>query len=105
MNPVLVLTTIAGDFNVRPLAHDLIERRLVACINVVDAVQSIYAWEGRVTEDREQLLIMKTTSDRVAELREALFAQHPYEVPEFLVVAIDGISDAYREWLLRSVGA
>ena len=103
MNPVLVLTTVAADFNVRPLAHDLIERRLVACINVVDAVQSIYAWEGRVTEDREQLLIMKTVAERVPELREALFAQHPYEVPEFVVVAMDGISDAYRSWLLDAV--
>jgi periplasmic divalent cation tolerance protein len=103
MNPVLVLTTVAADFNVRPLAHDLIERRLVACINVVDAVQSIYAWEGRVTEDREQLLIMKTVAERVAELRDALFAQHPYEVPEFVVVAMDGISDAYRAWLLDAV--
>ena len=103
MNPVLVLTTVAADFNVRPLAHDLIERRLVACSNIVDAVQSIYAWEGRVTEDREQMLIMKTIAERVPELREALFAQHPYEVPEFVVVPIESISDGYRAWLLDAV--
>lgn len=103
MNPVIVLTTVGADFNVRPIAHDLIERRLVACINVVDAVQSIYAWEGRVTEDREQLLIMKTTDDRVVELREALFAQHPYEVPEFVVLPVASMSEAYRSWLLDAV--
>jgi periplasmic divalent cation tolerance protein len=103
MKPVIVLTTLAADFNVRPLAHDLVERRLVACINVVDAVQSIYAWEGRVTEDREQLLIIKTTAERLAELREALFAQHPYEVPEFIVVPIDAVSEAYRSWLVDAV--
>ncbi|MGZ4777939.1 MAG: divalent-cation tolerance protein CutA, partial [Thermoanaerobaculia bacterium] len=80
MKPVLVLTTVGADFNVRAIAHDLVQRRLVACINIVDGLHSIYSWEGRVTEDREQLLIMKTIESRIAELREALFAQHPYEV-------------------------
>jgi len=72
-------------------------------INIVDGVQSIYSWEGRVTEDREQLLIMKTTDTRIAELRDALFAQHPYEVPEFVVIAIDRIEGLYRDWLLDAV--
>ena len=103
MNPVIVLTTVGADFNVRPIAHDLVERRLAACVNVVDGVLSIYQWEGRVTDDREQLLIIKTTESRVDELREALFAQHPYEVPEFLVLPISAISDSYRDWLVRSV--
>ncbi|MGZ7032631.1 MAG: divalent-cation tolerance protein CutA [Thermoanaerobaculia bacterium] len=103
MKPVLVLTTVGADFNVRAIAHDLVQRRLVACINIVDGLHSIYSWEGRVTEDREQLLIMKTIESRIAELREALFAQHPYEVPEFLVVPIDRIEGPYREWLIDAV--
>ncbi|MGZ4808085.1 MAG: divalent-cation tolerance protein CutA [Thermoanaerobaculia bacterium] len=103
MKPVLVLTTVGADFNVRAIAHDLVQRRLVACINIVDGLHSIYSWEGRVTEDREQLLIMKTIESRIAELREALFAQHPYEVPEFLVVPIDRIEGPYREWVIDAV--
>jgi periplasmic divalent cation tolerance protein len=103
MKPVIVFSTVGADFNVRAIAHDLVQRRLVACINIVDGVSSIYSWEGRVTEDREQLLIMKTTDTRIAELREALFAQHPYEVPEFVVVPIDRIEGPYRDWLLDAV--
>ena len=103
MNPVLVMTTVGADFNVRAIAHDLVQRRLVACVNIVDGVRSIYAWEGNVTEDRELLLIMKTTDARVDELREALFAQHPYEVPEFVVLPVAEMSDAYRRWLLDAV--
>jgi periplasmic divalent cation tolerance protein len=103
MNPVIVLTTVGADFNVQAIARDLVERRLVACINIVDGVQSIYSWEGRVSEDREKLLIMKTTRERVAELREALFAQHPYEVPEFVVLPIVGIGEEYGKWLSDAV--
>ena len=103
MNPVIVLTTVGADFNVRPIAHDLVVRRLAACVNIVDRVQSIYEWEGQIAEEREQLLIIKTVESRIDELREALLAQHPYDLPEFVVVPIAALSDAYREWLVRSV--
>jgi len=103
MNPVIVLTTVGAEFNVRAIANDLVQRRLVACVNIIDGVHSIYSWEGRVTEDREQMMVMKTTDARVDELREALFALHPYEVPEFVVLAIVGLSDAYRHWLVGAV--
>ena len=103
MNPVIVLTTVGAEFDVRAIANDLVQRRLVACVNIIDGVRSIYAWEGRVTEDREQLLVMKTTDARVDELRDALFAQHPYEVPEFVVLPVVAMSDSYLRWLLDAV--
>jgi periplasmic divalent cation tolerance protein len=103
MNPVIVLTTAGADFDVRAIATDLVQRRLVACVNIIDSLHSIYAWEGRVTEDREQLLIMKTTDARVDELRDALFAQHPYEVPEFIVLPVSAMSDGYWRWVLDAV--
>lgn len=103
MNPVIVLTTVGADFDVRSIATDLVQRRLVACVNIVDNMRSIYAWEGRVTEDRELLLIMKTTDARVDELRDALFTQHPYEVPEFIVMPVSAMSDAYWRWVIDSV--
>jgi len=103
MNPVIVLTTVGADFNVRAIANELVQRRLVACVNIIEGVHSIYAWEGRVTEDREQMMVMKTADVRVDELREALFALHPYEVPEFVVLPIASISDAYSSWLLAAV--
>ena len=102
MTPVIVLTTVGSTFDVEPLARDLVERRLAACVNVVEQVRSIYRWKGKIEDDREQLLIIKTTNERVDELRDALMAMHPYEVPEFVVVKIDDTSDAYRMWLIES---
>jgi periplasmic divalent cation tolerance protein len=102
MDPLLVLTTVGADFDPRPLARELVERRLAACVNIVDGIHSIYRWEGAVTGDDERLLLIKTTADRLLELKEAVFAAHPYEVPEFVVISIDQIEGPYADWLRES---
>lgn len=103
MKPVLVLTTVGADFDAGALAQALVELRLAACVNVIDRVRSIYRWEDRVTEDAEQLLVIKSADERVAALREELFRRHPYSVPEFVVIPIAETSDAYGAWILDSL--
>jgi periplasmic divalent cation tolerance protein len=102
MNAVIVLTTVGADFDPRPLARELVGQRLAACVNIVSAVTSIYRWQGRVDEEGEQLLIIKTIDANVEDLRAALFAQHPYDVPEFVVLPIASTSEAFGAWLLES---
>lgn len=99
----MVLTTVSASFDARTMARELVERRLAACVNIVESINSIYRWQGKVEEDGEQLLIMKTVDDLVGELKEAVFARHPYEVPEFVVLPIDWIEGPYRDWLIESV--
>ncbi|HWS72742.1 MAG TPA: divalent-cation tolerance protein CutA [Thermoanaerobaculia bacterium] len=103
MNVVLILTTVGVDFDPRPIARDLVESRLAACVNILPAVSSIYQWEGTIHEESEQLLVIKTTAERVDQLQAALFARHPYDVPEFVVIAADRVSDAYGRWLADAV--
>jgi periplasmic divalent cation tolerance protein len=103
MKPVVILTTVGADFDPRPLARDLVEARLAACVNILPAVTSLYAWEGAVTESAEQLLVLKTTEERVDALQAALFARHPYAVPELVVIAVDRIGQQYGRWLADAV--
>jgi periplasmic divalent cation tolerance protein len=103
LKPVIVLTTVGADFDPKPLARELVEARLAACVNIIPAVQSVYRWEGKVAEEGEQLLLIKTVDERLDELQAKLFERHPYEVPEFAVMTIDEIRGAWREWLLESV--
>lgn len=103
MKPVIVLTTVGRDFDVRPLARELVESRLAACVNVIPAIQSIYRWQGKVEEEGEQLLLIKTGDERLDELHAKIRERHPYEVPEFVVMAIEEIRGPYREWLLASI--
>lgn len=102
MKPVLVLTTVGGAFDAKGLARELVGLHLAACVNVIDRVQSVYRWQGRVEEESEQLLVIKTMDARVPELKAALLQRHPYELPEFVVMAISETSAEYGEWLLAS---
>jgi len=103
MTPVVVLTTVGATFDPAPLATQLVEMRLAACVNIIPQVHSVYRWQGKIESDSEQLLLIKTVEERLDELKAALFSKHPYEVPEFVVIRIDQLSDGYRSWLLASV--
>ena len=99
---VVVLTTIGADTDATSLARTLVDEQLAACVNVLPTMTSTYRWKGVVEQEREQQLIMKTTTVRLAALEARLRALHPYELPEFLVLAADA-SSAYRAWVEESV--
>lgn len=103
MTAVVALTTVAKIEDAESLARSLVEKRLAACVNIVSNIRSIYRWEGSVASDAEHLLLIKTTNERVAEVREAILSNHPYEVPEFVVIPIAEMSPAYGTWLGDSV--
>ncbi len=81
------------------IAHALVEERLVACANLVANVRSIYRWEGRVEDDSEVMLVLKTRADRIGALGERLRALHPYALPELVVLPVDGGLAAYLDWV------
>jgi periplasmic divalent cation tolerance protein len=97
----IVLTTLGADADAATLARTLVEERLAACVNVLPPMISLYRWQGTVEQDREQQLVIKTTTDRVPALQTRLRQLHPYELPEFLVIDASG-SDAYLAWVGES---
>jgi periplasmic divalent cation tolerance protein len=100
----IVLTTIGADADAATLAKTLVEERLAACVNIVPGVTSIYRWQGTVSQDLEQQLIIKTATASLDALEARLRQLHPYELPEFIVVQASGGSDAYLNWVTESVG-
>lgn len=99
---VIVLTTVSVDADAEQLGRTLVDERLVACVNVLPTMTSIYRWEGAVEQANERQLIMKTTSRRVEELKTRLAALHPYDVPEILVLPIADGGASYLTWLAAS---
>jgi periplasmic divalent cation tolerance protein len=85
------------------LARALVEARLAACGNVVPGLRSIYRWQGRVEDQPEVLLVLKTTPERFPALRDELLRRHPYEVPEVLALPVEAGSATYLEWLAAQV--
>ena len=95
----IVLCSFPDLSKARHIGTLLIEKQLVACVNLIPSVESVFSWEGKITSEREVLAILKTTSERLVELEKEVLALHPYEVPEFLVVAADNGSEDYLRWV------
>jgi periplasmic divalent cation tolerance protein len=95
----LVLTTVQDEEIGRRLARTLVEERLAACINVSPAVTSFYWWGGKLVEDREFILLIKTKASLLDRLEARLKELHSYEIPEFISLPIASGSTAYLGWL------
>jgi periplasmic divalent cation tolerance protein len=98
---VVVLTTFPEE-GADTLAIALVEERLAACVNVLEPMRSIYRWKGRVETAVERQVVIKTKAANVANLETRIKELHPYDLPEFLVIAVDAGSRAYLAWVSES---
>lgn len=85
------------------LARGLVDARLAACVNILPSIRSIYRWQGVVSEDSEVLMVIKTLASRSDELEAWLTEHHPYDVPEFVAMAAEKVSEDYLAWIEASV--
>jgi periplasmic divalent cation tolerance protein len=98
---VCLVTTPPGQ--AAPIAEALVARELVACVNIVAQVRSVYRWKGAVEHDEEALLVMKTTRGALSALDAALGELHPYETFELVAFDVAGGSADYLRWIGDSV--
>ncbi|OHC38486.1 divalent-cation tolerance protein CutA [Rhodanobacter soli] len=85
------------------IAEALVGERLAACVNRLPAVHSTYRWQGAVTRDSEELLLIKTTAARFDALKARLLELHPYELPELIAVPVQHGHEAYLDWVRAGV--
>lgn len=97
----IVLCTCPDPGAARRLAGGLVEARLAACVNILPGVQSVFRWQDEIQDEPEALMVIKTVAARVAQLEAWLVEHHPYDVPEVLVVKVDGGSRSYLDWLAQ----
>ena len=100
---VVVLVTTPSADSAADMARALVEEGLCACGTVVPGVRSIYRWEGKVQDDAEALLVLKTERRLVEALKERLPVLHPYQVPELLVLPVEDGLGPYLNWVGASV--
>jgi periplasmic divalent cation tolerance protein len=81
------------------MARELVENRLVACANVLDGATSFYWWEGKVQEDREAVLIAKTTSEKTSTVINKIMEVHEYVCPCIVALPIAEGNPAFLEWI------
>lgn len=101
--PVVALSTVGSAADAERIARALVEKGVAACVNVVPSVVSVYRWKGSLERDEEWLLLIKTRGERFEELKTALLAEHPYELPELIALPIAAGHQPYLDWLTASV--
>jgi len=79
-----------------------VEGHLAACVNLISPIRSIYRWEGKIWDEKEWLLIIKTQKDRFEELEKKVKSLHSYSVPEIISLPISEGSSSYLRWIKES---
>jgi periplasmic divalent cation tolerance protein len=105
MDVRVVLCTCPNAEVAAAIAHTVVTESLAACANLIPGVRSIYRWEGRVCDDAEVLMVLKTTGEVLEPLRARLVALHPYACPEVLALPVDFGHLPYLSWVRAQVSA
>lgn len=102
---IIVLVTAPTADKAAELARTLVEEELAACGNIVPGLRSIYRWEGKVQDEPEVLLILKTRAPLFEALRARVVALHPYQCPEVLRLDVTAGHAPYLQWIAGNVRA
>ena len=104
MDAIVVLVTASSEEEATSLGKLLVERQLVACVNILPKKKSIFRREGQVSEEEECLMILKTRMPIFSALEKTIIEQHSYEVPEIIALPIAVGSQPYLSWVYDMIG-
>jgi periplasmic divalent cation tolerance protein len=96
---LVVLTTVSSAREAEALVRGLLERRLIACGTMLPEARSMYRWEGKLADDSETMVLLKTRSACLAAIEAAFTELHPYRVPELLALPVAMGNTKYLDWL------
>ena len=103
MNAIVVVTTVGHEEGANLIARELVARRFAACVNIVRGVRTVYRWQGKICEDGEYLLIIKTQAEEFDSVASTIKELHNYELPEILSFTIRQGDDDFLSWIGSSL--
>lgn len=103
MSAIVVVTSVGTEDQANLIAREMIRRRHAACVNIVHGVRSVYRWQGKICEDGELLLIIKTRAAEFQAVADTLGELHSYELPEILAFEVEHGEQNFLDWIESSV--
>lgn len=97
-----VITSVSTEQQALDIAHALVQRRLAACVNILPGVRSFFRWKGRVQQDNEFLLLIKTLASNFESVRAAIRELNTYELPEIVGLSASRVDAAFAAWVAES---
>lgn len=99
----IAFVTTTDETSAKILANLIITHKLAACVNIIPKITSIYHWEGKVNEDSEVLMMIKTKTSRVDDLIKFVRENHSYSVAEVISIPIEKGNPPYLDWIAKTV--
>jgi periplasmic divalent cation tolerance protein len=99
---LVVYITAPNEDEAAKIARTLVEEKLAACVNIVPGIRSIYSWQGKIEDEQEVLMIVKTRYKHFKALKAKVLDMHSYTVPEIIALPIVDGSEEYLDWLKKA---
>jgi periplasmic divalent cation tolerance protein len=100
MNNYIVIYITTGSVNeAEKIGRTLVEEKLVACSNIISPIRSIYSWQGKICDDKEALMVLKTKRTLFTQIVKRVEKLHSYDVPEIIAIPIIDGSVKYLSWI------
>ena len=100
---IVVFVTTKDKQQARAIAQGLLQAKLIACANIVDGVESLFWWEGKIDQSNETLLILKTKKSLFKKLAAKVKILHSYQTPEIIALPIAAGNADYLQWIGTNV--
>jgi periplasmic divalent cation tolerance protein len=100
---VLVMTTAPNQKTAKRLSRLLVQKKLAACVTVLDKASSFYRWKGKIEQSKELLLLIKTEKKNYLKIERFIRSEHPYELPEIIGVPVRVGFKKYLDWVSESL--
>ncbi len=100
---IMVMTTVGSEEQAVVIADALVNKKVAACVNIIPSIRSIYRFKGKVWDDEEYLLIIKSTQNNYSEIEKTITELHNYEIPEILSFPMEKGSKNFLNWIEESV--
>ena len=97
----LIFATIDNEPDARKIAHILVEEQIVACVNIISNIDSVYRWKGNIEEEKEIILLAKTVDENVNKAIARIKEFHGYEIPDIIAIPISAGLEEYLEYVIR----
>lgn len=99
MDPILVYITTSNTEEAKTLSKILLEKKLIACSNILPQMNSFYMWEEKTESSEESVLILKSFKDKYSEIEKVVLENHSYEIPCLLTIKLENVNKKYLEWM------
>lgn len=99
MEFIVIYCTVPNKKEGKEIARKLIEKKLAACVNILDKIESVFSWDGEMSEENEAMMIIKTKKELFEKVNGVIQGLHSYNVPEVIAIPIIDADETYLKWI------